>query len=180
MVRKEASVLGKRPVLHRMRSSEILFLAAALLWLPGAGVAVSDAQATPPPQSQSKDNSFTDRIASQLLDQIAAGLVSHNQKKMLSAFDLAKMTDGPLFKQQITSFFSHTGAIRVHFNLLQVSTEGTQGISTVNVEIEADPLEGNDLPLHKNAQLRLVAENPGGGWKLTDVQPRTFFSTTQP
>ena len=133
-----------------------------------------------PASANPEPSAFTDRIAAQLLDQIAAGLVSHNQKKMLSIFDLAKMTDGPLFKQQITSFFSQTGAIRVHFNLLQVATEGAQGTVTVNVEMEALPLEGNDLPLRKNAQLRLVAENSGGGWKLTDVQPRTFFSTTQP
>jgi hypothetical protein len=161
--------------MRRRRFTLVSCLFLGLFSASGAGFSQNKPAPANPEQS-----AFTDRIASQLLDQIAAGLVAHNQKKMLSAFDLAKMADGQLFKQQITSFFSQTGSIRVHFNLLQVSMEGTQGIVTVNVELEAGPLESNDLPLRKNAQLRLVAENSGGGWKLTGVQPRAFFSTIQP
>lgn len=123
-----------------------------------------------------QQDSFTDRAASQLLNQIADALVAHNQKKMLGAFDTAKMTDGPLFRQQINSFFAQTGTIRVHFNLVQATMENEKGLATVDVEMEADRRDDSLPPVHKQAQLRLVAEESAAVWKFTEVQPRTFFS----
>jgi hypothetical protein len=126
------------------------------------------------------ESNFTDREAAQLLSQIADALGSHNRKKMLAAFDTDKMTGGPAFRQQINSFFSQTTNIRMHFNLVQVSPEEGRNIVSVDVEMEADPVDDRLPPVHKQAQLRFLAESSGNVWKFTDVQPRAFFSGAQP
>ena len=112
-----------------------------------------------------------------LLDQIAAALVAQSPSRMLAAFDLVKMTEGPLFKQQTTLFFRQTDNIRVHFDQIQTNMENGKGLVTVQAEIEAAPSDLRMPALRKHAQLRLVAERSGRGWKFSDIQPRTFFST---
>ena len=132
-------------------------------------------QATPTPE-----NNFTVRDAARLLDQIASGLVDHNRKGFLGAFDLDRMTDGRLFEQQITSFLAHTGIIRVHYNEIDTGMEEGKGVASVEFEMDADQRDDNLPPVRKQASLRLVAEKTPAGWKLIDVQPRSFFSLSQP
>ena len=144
--------------------------AAALVWILCAGFA------SPAQQSGSQQDSFSDRTAHALLEQIASGLVAQNRNRMLGAFDLDKMTDGPLFKQQVTSLFSQTVNIRVHFDQIQTSVEEGKGMTTVEFELEAGRIDDRLPPFYKQAQLHFVAENTAGKWKFTDVQPRTFFS----
>jgi hypothetical protein len=156
----------------RARASLPVVLASALLWLPGLGVVGQTSQGT------AKDKSaLSDDAAVQLLHQMAAALASRNQTKMLGVFDLAKMKDGALFRQQIISFLSRSGPIRVHFNQVQVSKEGGQDVITAMIEMEADSRDDTRLPERKQAQLRFVAESSPAGWKFTDVQPREFFSS---
>jgi hypothetical protein len=146
------------------------------LCLPAILTAQNGAKASPTPA----EDTFNDRAATQLLNQIAEALVSHNQRKMLEAFDIPKMTDGPLFRQQITSLFQQTGVIRVHFNLDQAAMEDGKGVATVDLEMEADLRDDTRPPVRKQARLRFVADKSVDGWKFSDVQPRTFFSTSQP
>ena len=122
-------------------------------------------------------DAFTEREASQLLNQIAGALAAHNQKKMLDAFDLNKMTDGARFRQQINSFFAQTGIIRAHFNLLHAGPEDGKSVATADFEMEAGLRDDSLPPVRKQAQLRLVAERSADGWKFTDIEPRSFFST---
>lgn len=155
----------------RNRRRYFIVFRVTVLWLLCAS-------STPgPAQTQSPDVSFTGATASSLLDQMASALVAHNPGRMLAAFDLNKMTDGPLFKQQTTLFFRQTDVIRVQFNQIETSMEGGKGLVTVQAEIDAEPSDVFQMPaLHKRAQLRLVAEPSGRGWKFSDIQPRTFFS----
>ncbi len=130
--------------------------------------------------SKPEEIGFDDRVAAQLMHQIGDALVARNPKKMLDAFDVAKMTDGPLFRQQINSFFGQTGTIRVHFNLVEATMEDGKGVAKVDAEMEANLRDDSLTPVRKQAQLRFVAEKSAGGWKWTDVEPRSFFSATQP
>ena len=125
----------------------------------------------------SQENSFADRNATALLGEIAAGLTAHNPERMLGAFDLNKMSDGPAFKQQVIALFSQTTLLLIHFNQVHTSMEDGRGVATTEVEVEARFGDEWIPPLYKQAQLHLVAEMSGGKWKFTDVQPRTFFST---
>jgi hypothetical protein len=160
-----------------LRSPTILAAVLACLLCSAAILtAQNGAKASPKPA----EDTFNDRAATQLLNQITEALVSHNQKKMLEAFDIPKMTDGALFRQQITSLFQQTGVIRVHFNHDQAAMEDGKGVATVDLEMEADLRDDTRPPVRKQARLRFVAEKSADGWKFTDVQPRAFFSTSQP
>ncbi len=166
-----------------LSSKTFIFALAAILLFAAPGSPLKFQQPGPTlTQGQSEPSSFNDRIAATLIGQIKESLQGHSQKKLLAAFDLVKMKDGALFKQQINSFFDQTGAIRVHLNLQQAFTEETQmkvtqGVALLDAEMEAEALDGNAPSLHKHLQLRLIAEPGASGWKITDVQPRSFFST---
>ena len=153
---------AKKPPAFVLSAGWVCFLCAGL--------------ASPAGQSGPAQDAFTERTAHALLDQIASGLVAHNRNRMLAAFDIDKMTDGPLFKQQVTSLFNQTVEIRVHFDRIQTSVEEGRSMATVEFELEAGRSDDRLPPLYKQAQLQLVAENTTGKWKFTDVQPRTFFS----
>jgi hypothetical protein len=129
-----------------------------------------------PAQNAPPQDVFSAGDASKLLRQVNDGLINGKAGKFLSAFDLARMTDGQLFKQQVTSFLSHTDSVRTHLNLTETAMDGEKGTATVEAELEADPRDGNTPPLHKQATLHFVAERTSAGWKFTDVQPRSFFS----
>lgn len=148
----------------------LLFLAVCLLFSgslsPGALAQAAQNQKT-----------FSAHDASILLNQMNDGLVTRSAGKFLAAFDLTRMDNGQIFKQQISSFISHTDAIRMHFNLTNAGMNGGQGVATVDVQMEADMGNGG-APLHKEATLSLVAEQAGSGWKLIDLRPRGFFSTS--
>lgn len=134
---------------------------------------VTVSQTEPKPGSEA----FTERDASDLLRQISQGLVSRNQKQVLSAFDLSRMQNGLLFRQQIVSFIAHAENIRLYFHVAQVSTTADKNEAEATVEMEADQRGSiNATPVHKQARLHLTAQRTSDGWKLTEVQPRGFFS----
>lgn len=162
MARKAVSVPHNRRI--------AIFCCVVLALLICAGSATASAQAA-------QEGAFSAETASRLLDQIASGLLAQNPSRMLAAFDLDKMADGPLFRQQIISFFSETENIRVHFNQIQTSTEAGKNLVTVLMEIDAARSDARLPPLRKRAELRFEAETSAKGWKFSDVQPRTFFST---
>lgn len=127
--------------------------------------------------ARTADSSFTEKDASHLLNQISQGLVSRNQGQVLRAFDLGKMQNGTLFRQQIVSFIAHAENIRFYFHLTRVSAAALRGETDAEVEMEADPRDSNNAgPLHKQARLHLAAQSTSAGWKFVDVQPRAFFS----
>jgi hypothetical protein len=146
---------------------------AQIVLLVVLSAALSPAQAAAqkdPPQS-----AFDERAASRLLLQLNEALQGHSQKQFLALFDLAKMKDGTLFKQQIASFFSQTESIRAHLNLAETGVAGDKATLAVDAEIEVEPRNGSPAS-RRNERLNFVAVNAGGSWKFVDVQPRFFFS----
>ena len=128
------------------------------------------------PQSSPQQGAFTVRDGSRLLRQMNDALVTRDARKFVACFDLERMSDGELFGQQVASFIAHTDSIRLHFNITEATVDGDKGGLTVDAEMEAEPRDGEGLPLHKQATLQFVAEHESAGWKFTDVQPRSFFS----
>ncbi|MGZ4853862.1 MAG: hypothetical protein ACXVKH_01470 [Candidatus Angelobacter sp.] len=127
------------------------------------------------PQKQSPPAAFDAQTASRLLLQLSESLQGHSPKQFLALFDLAKMKDGTLFRQQINSFFSQTESIRVHLNLGDTSLDADKANIAVEAEMEAEPRNGGAIA-RRNERLNFVVANAGGGWKFVDLQPRSFFS----
>jgi hypothetical protein len=118
---------------------------------------------------------FDQQSASRLLLQLSESLQGHSQKQFFALFDLARMKDGPLFKQQASSFFTQTESIRVHLNLVDTSADGDKANIAVDAEMEAEPRNGGPIA-RRNERLNFVVANTGNSWKFIDVQSRSFFS----
>jgi len=157
MVLKAASV----------RSFVTIVLMALLSATPAA------AQAAPP--KQPPQNAFDAQTASRLLRQLSEALQGQSQKKFLALFDLDRMKDSALFRQQIASFFSRTISIRVHLNLGETTVEGDRATIAVDAQMEAEPGDGSPI-VRRNDRLNFTVANSGGTWKFVELQPRSFFS----
>ncbi|MFL6388778.1 MAG: hypothetical protein ACJ71U_14945 [Terriglobales bacterium] len=132
-------------------------------------------QAQNAPQPQPTPVAFDAQTASRLLLQLSEALQGHSQKQFLALFDLDRMKDGPLFQQQISSFFGQTDSVRVHLNLVDTSLAGDKANLAVDAQMEAAPSNGGAAE-RKNERLNFVVASQGNRWKFTDVQPRSFFS----
>jgi hypothetical protein len=132
------------------------------------------AQAAQPKQPPPK-SAFDAQIASRLLRELSEALQGQSQKKFLALFDLPRMKDSDLFKQQIASFFSQTISIRVHLNLGETAVEGDRATIAVEAQMETEPANGGPMA-RRNDQLNFTVANDGGTWKFVELHPRSFFS----
>jgi len=107
---------------------------------------------------------------------IRDGFQGHSSRTMLRAFDLQNMAGGQAFKDQINSLFNRYESFRLHFNILEASMQGDRGAVTADVELEATPADNLNPPVYRHMQLKFIAASGAKGWKLIDVQPRSFFS----
>ena len=128
-----------------------------------------------PSQQQPSPSAFDAQTASRMLLQLSEALQGHSQKQFLGLFDLDRMKDGRLFKQQINSFFGQTDSIRVHLNLMDTSIDGDKANVVVEAEMEATPSSGG-APSRRNDRLTFTVVRDGDNWKFIEVQPRSFFS----
>jgi len=131
-------------------------------------------QAQSVPRQQPSPSAFDAQVASRMLLQLSEALQGHSQKQFLGLFDLDRMKDGPLFKQQINSFFGQTESIRVHLNLMDTSVDGDKSDLAVDAEMEAQPSNGG-APARRNERLTFTVAKVGDKWKFVEVQPRSFF-----
>ena len=150
-----------------MRSCAIITLVALLFCGILPALAASQQQPTPA--------AFDAQTASRLLLQLSEALQGHSQKQFLALFDLDKMKEGTLLKQQINSFFAQTESIRVHLNLADTSLDGDKANIAVDAEMEAQPSNGGP-PSRRKDRLNFLVANLGKSWKFVDLQPRSFFS----
>src|SRR5882757_3490060 len=115
------------------------------------------------PQQQSAPSAFDEQTASRLLLQLSEALQGHSQKQFLALFDLDRMKDGAVFKQQINSFFAQTDSIRVHLNLGETSVDGDKAMLAVEAEMEAQPSNGGP-PSRRNERLNFTVAKAGNTW----------------
>lgn len=131
---------------------------------------------TPGSSGQDQKQAFDDRAATKLLMQLTQGLEDGNQKQVLAVFDFVHMQGGELYQQQLISFLSHAESIRLHMNLVGVTSDGGKSGVEADFEMEIAPRDGT-LPVRKQAKMNFSVQGTSNGWKFVDVQPRRFFST---
>lgn len=163
----------KHPAAAKLRSfmqGIWVALAAAVLLAPQVAVPRQTSGGRQPSAAE-----FTDHDAAGLLGRIADGMQTRNHNKVLAAFDLRRMAEGPLFRQQIVSLISHSDSIRIHINLVKTAEENGKGVAEADVEMEVARRDDSN-PVHQQARLRFTADKAPSGWKFIDVQPRAFFA----
>ncbi|HWY69709.1 MAG TPA: hypothetical protein VNX88_13650 [Terriglobales bacterium] len=119
---------------------------------------------------------FSDAVAQNLLQKLADGLEGHSDRQMLSVLDADNMEGYLTFQQQIGALFQRYDSFRVHFRILQISSEGSKGVALVDFEMEEIPRVTDEQPVRKRNQLRFEMERGNKGWKIVDVHPRSFFT----
>lgn len=124
-------------------------------------------------------DTFSPGDAREVLKQLSSSLIAHNPRNMLAAFDITRMQDGTAFRQQTLSFFSQTGIIRVHFNVLRAAIENGKAQADASIEMEAEMRDDRLPVLFKQTTLHLEFEKTPAGWRITAITPQNFF-TTQP
>jgi len=127
------------------------------------------------PHQQPSPAAFDAQTGSRMLLQLSEALQGHSQKQFLALFDLGKMKDGALFKQQTNSFFTQTESIRIHLNLVDTSMDSDKANIAVDAEMEAEPRNGGAVS-RRNERLNFAVAKVGDSWKFVDMQPRSFFS----
>ncbi len=143
----------------------------------GQEVVRSNDQDPSPKNGKATDpDTFGDTEASVLMSLIRDGLEGHNAAKMLSAFDDSKMEGYAGFRERIIAMFDQFEAFRIHFHITEVRAEGPKGTFSADVEIEETPRSSGALALRKHESVRFEVEQGNKGWKIVDLQPRSFFS----
>ena len=127
------------------------------------------------PQKAPPEKAFDEAAASRLLMQLSEALEAHIQKQFLAVFDVEKMREGAIFRQQINAFFSHTESFRVHMNLAEVNVEGERATVVVDAELEGQPANSGQA-WRRNQQLNFIVAGAAGNWKFIEVLPRSFLS----
>lgn len=118
---------------------------------------------------------FSDAVANDVLGMIRDGLEGHTQRLLLSAFDGDKMDGYLTFEDSIQALFERYEGFRVHFRIVQSTTQGARGVVMVQFEMEELP-RGGTAPIRKASEVRFELERGRKGWRIVDFNPRGFFS----
>jgi len=118
---------------------------------------------------------FDERDAAEVLGTIRDGLESHTPSRFLSAFDADRMDGFLNFKDQVQAYFAQNQNIRVNFRIIQTSAENNRGFVLAEFQLESEPSRGGSFSRH-HGQLRFELEPGKKGWKIVNLDPRSFFS----
>ncbi len=118
---------------------------------------------------------FSDAVANDVLGLIRDGLEGHSYRLMLSAFDSDKMDGYLTFEDAIQAMFDKYDGFRVHYRILQTSTEGSKAVVLTTFEMEELPRSGG-APQRRGSEVRFELERGKKGWRVVDFTPRGFFS----
>src|SRR6185312_2421358 len=120
---------------------------------------------------------FSEEVAEQVIHRLSDGLVQHNARRMLSAFDPDAMSGYTNFANQIQTMFQRYDSFRIHFRIAQVEATSDGGTATVDFELEEIPRSTDDrLPVRKAEKLLLQMKPGKKGWKIVELEPPDFFS----
>jgi hypothetical protein len=141
-------------------------------------LAFQDAPGNPAADKQSTaPDGFSEEVAEQVIHRLSDGLVQHNARRMLSAFDPEGMSGYTNFSNQIQAMFQRYDSFRIHYRIASVEATSDGGTATVDLELEEMPRSSDDrLPVRKAEKIRLQMKSSKKGWKIVELQPRDFFS----
>ena len=131
-------------------------------------------QEKPKEPAKSVSNVFTVNDANTVLARFRSALEAHSQRQMFALFDGEKMTAYVSFQDQMRGFLSRNEGIRVNIRGIQASGESDKGVITATFEIETTSRTGNAS--RRSEQLRLELNRTAQGWRIVDINPRSFFS----
>ena len=135
----------------------------------GAANLVFSRQGQPP----SSPNSSTP-VAEAALSALSTAIQQEDPSATLACFDPA-MPDFADFAESVRSLFEKYSGFRVRYHILQTG-EKNDNPALVEFTLEATPQTGNEPPVRRTQELRFTFGQSNHGWRISDLQPRGFFS----
>lgn len=127
-------------------------------------------------QDQFDSAVFSEQIANNVMSDLRDGFEGHSDRLALSAFDEDKMDGYLTFEDQLQAMFEKYEGFRVHYRIVQSTTEGSKGVILVDWQMEEMPRGGSAPPQRRDGQIRFELERGRKGWKIVDFNPRGIFS----
>jgi hypothetical protein len=124
------------------------------------------------PQSQAQE--FSPAVPEQVLAKLRTAIVQEDQQAALACFDPA-MPDFAPFADSVRSLFTRYTAFRVRYHILP-SGDGSGNMAIVEFTVEATPTGDNRPAERRSKQIRFTFGRSDRGWRVSDLQPRDFFS----
>lgn len=131
-------------------------------------------QSTPKESPKAESNAFTVNDANAVLAEFRSALEAHSERRLFALFDGDKMTAYVSFQDQMRGFLSRNESIRVNIRSIQASGEVEKGAITATFEIETTSRSG--IAQRRSQQLRFELERTAQGWRIVEMNPRSFFS----
>ncbi len=127
-----------------------------------------------PPSATSVSAEFTVQDADDLMAQLRQALDGHSERKMLALFDRDRMTGYVSFRDQVDAFLKRYETFRVNIRVTQVTSGSHQASFSAAFTLEATPIDG--VPTRREETVRFEVERTKNGWRVVDLNPRSFFS----
>ncbi len=145
-----------------------------LLMLLAFTIGACAQQGAPKEAPKAENATFSVNDANGVLAQFRIALESHSERKLFALIDEEKMFGALSFEDQLRGFLSRNESIRVNIRSIQVTGADDKGVITATFEIETSSASGNAV--RRQQQMQFDLARSGSGWRIVDINPRSFFS----
>jgi hypothetical protein len=133
---------------------------------------------TPPPDNSSSDDkpSLNDQIVKYVLEPLRTGVETQNIKQILSVFDKHDFSGYGDLEQQLHAFYRQYEQVNFRYQLLQAAIDKDHASATAEIDMDAMPYGGAEIPARRSVQMRFELKQAGTNWKIVSFSPSSFFS----
>jgi hypothetical protein len=129
-------------------------------------------------QSSSPDDrlGLSDQIVQDVLEPLRTGVETQNIKQILSIFDKHEFSGYGDLEQQLHAFYRQYEQVNFRYQILQAAIEKDHASATAEIDMDAMPYGGAEVPARRSVQMRFQLKQEGDSWKLVGFSPVNFFS----
>jgi hypothetical protein len=161
-------------------SARVTVLALVLTAVPGLAqqpnAAPPDDTAQVSDQAGQQPLDLQEAVARDVLEPLQAGMESRNLKQVLSAFDAQSVPNFPQFQDRMKAVLDAYAAVRFRYKILQANSEGDHASMTCEVDLDATPVDGGQVPTRRSTQMRLQLKQTQKRWQISSFNPSDFFT----
>ena len=137
--------------------------------------AAPDDAAQVSPQTAPQPVELQEAVARDVLEPLQAGMESRNLKQVLAVFDPESGQNFPQLRDRMKALLDAYAAIQFRYKILQASSEEAHASMTCEVDLDATPVDGGQVPMRRSTQMRLQLAQTPKGWRISAFSPGDFF-----
>lgn len=142
----------------------------------------SASDATAPADAPASDEklNLNDQIVQDVLEPLRTGVETQNIKQILSVFDKHDFSAYGDLEQQLRAFYRQYQLVNFRYQLLQAAIDKDHASATAEIDMDALPYGGAEIPARRSVQMRFQLKQAGTIWKIVGFSPSNFFSLDRP